>query len=82
MNTITPLEQAFHLAGGPYAISKICNVSNTSALRWKKRRCLPDTEYLPERHPRKTKYAEMIVDSLRGAMTKDQLLSYVFSPDS
>jgi DNA-binding transcriptional regulator YdaS (Cro superfamily) len=72
MHTITPLENAFHRCGGPYAISKVCGVSNTTALRWKKRGKLPRTEWTGETH-----YAEAIEAATHGAITKAELLSYV-----
>lgn len=77
MNTITPLEKAFQLCGGPYGISKICGIKHPPVFRWRKRGRLPDTEYLPEGHPRRTDYAERIEAFAKGAITKAELLSYI-----
>ena len=70
MNTLTPLQKAFHLCGGPYGISKICRVSNTSVLRWKKNGTLPRTEWTGE-----SNYAALIEDATGGAITKAELLA-------
>lgn len=70
MNTDTPLQKAFHLCGGPYGVSRICGVSNTSALRWKKKGTLPRTEWTGE-----TQYAAKIEAATQGAVTQAELLS-------
>lgn len=72
MNTITPLEKAFHLCGGPYGLSRVCGVSNTSVHRWKKKGCLPRTEWTGE-----TRYAELIEAATQSAVTKAELLAHV-----
>jgi DNA-binding transcriptional regulator YdaS (Cro superfamily) len=78
MKIITPLEKAFHLCGGPYAVSRICGVSNTSVMRWKKSGRLPRTEWTGETH-----YSELIEAATKGAITKAELLSYLPpKPDS
>ncbi|MCB1776533.1 MAG: hypothetical protein KDI50_03765 [Candidatus Competibacteraceae bacterium] len=70
MREVTHLERAYHLCGGPFALSKICGVSNTSAHRWKTKGHLPRTEWTGETH-----YAEKIEEATQGAVTKEQLLS-------
>jgi len=73
MNAINPLELAFHRIGGPYAMSKACGVSNTTALRWKARGGLPRTEWTGETH-----YAEIIEAATQ--ITKAELLSTYVPP--
>ena len=70
MNTVTPLQKAFHLCGGPYGLSRVCGVTNTSVHRWKKKGALPRTEWTGE-----TRYAELIEAATNGAVTKAELLS-------
>lgn len=65
------LTLAFHLIGGPYAVSKLCGVSNTSVIRWKQNACLPRTEWTGE-----TDYAERMEKATFGAVTKAELLAY------
>lgn len=71
MDTVTPLQKAFHLCGGPYGMSRICGVTNTSVHRWKKKGCLPRTEWTGETH-----YAELIEAATNGAVTKEELLTH------
>jgi len=70
MNETNPIHLAYHLCGGPYAISKICGISNTTALRWKRQGHLPRTEWTGE-----TDYATLIERATQGAVTRESLLS-------
>ena len=72
MNTVTPLEKAFHLCGGPHGLAEVCLVTRPAVLRWRKRGRLPRTEWTGETH-----YAEAIEAATNGAVTKTELLSYV-----
>ena len=72
MDTITPLRKALHLCRGIYGMAEICGVTHGSVHQWRKRGCLPRTEWTGETH-----YAEKIEAATNGAITKAELLSYV-----
>ncbi len=75
MNLITPLQKAFHLCGGPHGLAQVCGVSRPAVLAWRKRGCLPRTEWLPDSHPKRTRYAEKIETAAREKVTRAELLS-------
>lgn len=72
MNAMTPFAKALHLCGGPYGMSRICGVTNTSVHRWRKKGHLPRTEWTGE-----TNYAEKIEAATHGLITKAELLTQI-----
>lgn len=75
MSVETPLQKAFRLCGGPHGLAQVCGVSRPAVLAWRKRGCLPRTEWLPDSHPQRTRYAEKIESAARGMLTRADLLS-------
>lgn len=64
----TTLKNAFEFFG-PYRLARICKVSGPAVYKWKKRGCLPRTEWTGE-----TCYAELIEKASGGHFAKDELL--------
>lgn len=63
------LEKAFATLG-PAKIAKLCSVKGPSAIKWRKKGCLPRTEWTGE-----TNYAAIISGAMDGVVSRDQLLA-------
>lgn len=66
---MNPIEQAIAAVGGGVNAAKICGVSSMAVTKWKRKGCLPRTEYTGE-----TCHAEKLAKASQGAFTADWLL--------
>lgn len=66
---MNPIEFAIKAVGGGAAAAEVCGVSSMAISKWKRRGCLPRTEYTG-----KTKYAEVLAEKSDGAFTAKWLL--------
>lgn len=66
---MNPIEYAIKAVGGGAVAAEICGVSNMAISKWKRRGCLPRTEYTG-----KTKYAEVLAEKSEGIFTAEWLL--------